>query len=115
MLETAKCILNGQQYDRKTGLVNSFEMDVTKRPVGVVVSDVRFHNELAAIKDAGGRLVRVKRPETDEESSKTGIAKHASEMEQKHFKDVDFDAILQNRGTLSELFNVLDVVVTQWE
>lgn len=76
---------------------------------GVVIPDVRFPNELAAIKKAGGRIVRVYRPETDEKGQTTGIVGHASETSLSDVQDSEFDFILQNDGSLEEFLESVDV------
>lgn len=107
MLRTAAEALKGYPYDRRHGLDMVHEGPA---PAGVVVSDVRFFNELAAIKGAEGTLIRVKRPETDKKAAKTGIGGHASEMEQKSFKDEQFNYVIMNVGTLDELLEKVDKV-----
>lgn len=66
----------------------------------VVISDCRFRNELAAIREAGGVLVRLTRG-----SGLVGDAgAHASEAEQASIPDDYFDAVIDNRAmTLEEL------------
>ena len=54
-----------------------------------IVSDVRFHNEVKAIKAAGGKLVRLYRDTDCEES-----IPHPSEMEMEEMKNKDFDFVL---------------------
>lgn len=56
----------------------------------VVVADVRFLSEAKAIQDAGGIVVRVKRPEADCVEST-----HASETELAHIKE---DYVIDNQG-----------------
>ena len=67
---------------------------------GVVISDCRFLNELEAIKNAGGFLVRIVRPGSfiDEEYNK-----HQSESEMREISDSLFDLIITNDGSLDEL------------
>lgn len=63
-------------------------------PERVVVTDVRYRNEAAAIKEAGGRIVRVVRPGYGPANA------HGSEV------DLDgwpFDAVIPNTGSLVEL------------
>lgn len=64
----------------------------------VVVSDVRFANEAAAIRAAGGVLVRVVRPGCE-------AAGHASETST---ADVCEDVLLCNDGTLEQLLERVD-------
>lgn len=75
---------------------------------GVVVPDVRFKNEVAAIRAAEGYLVRVRR-------EMTGLGgdagKHKSETEQLEISDEEFDALLNNTGTIAQLGVQVDQVV----
>lgn len=60
----------------------------------VVFADVRFPNEAQAIKDLGGQIWRVNRPEAEP------VNAHTSETA---MNDWPFDAILTNDGTLEDL------------
>lgn len=60
---------------------------------GVVISDVRFKNEVAAIRKAGGRLVRLRRGQP-----LPGTAgQHRSETEMQEIPDDLFDVVIDNR------------------
>lgn len=61
----------------------------------VVVTDVRFPNEAALIRELGGRVVRIVNP-TAEQSSDP----HPSEVEMDHYP---FDGAVWNDGTLAAL------------
>jgi hypothetical protein len=67
---------------------------------GVVISDCRFKNEFAAIREAGGQLTRIIRPKAGLEGEK---AQHASEAEQREVPDDYFDFIIHNVSTPHEL------------
>lgn len=58
----------------------------------VVISDIRFQNEVNAIRQAEGKLIRLLRG--------TGLAgaagQHKSETEMKGIPDTDFDVIIDN-------------------
>lgn len=58
----------------------------------VVVDDVRFQNEVEAIRAMGGRVLRVVRPGT------AGAGSHVSESQ-----DFDVDGTIGNSGSLDEL------------
>lgn len=104
-LRVAKALLtadpkDGVFYDRKRGL-GSFpgttECDVAK---GVVISDVRFYNEALAITNAGGRVIRLKRATSLDESYQN----HQSELEMKSLSDDIFHATINNQDfTLDQL------------
>ena len=70
---------------------------------GVVVSDVRFRNELGAIHEANGTVLRIVRPATAAAASSTGVASHASEAEQTSFQPGDLDAVVTNDRTLEDM------------
>lgn len=67
---------------------------------GVVVSDVRFQNEIDGLRAAGAKLIRVKRPGA---GLKGGAAQHVSETEQDGIPDSAFDVVINNEGTLEDL------------
>jgi rhodanese-related sulfurtransferase len=73
----------------------------------VVISDVRFPNEVDFVRSAGGVIIRVKRGEepTDEELSKMHISETA-------WKDCKLDATLWNESTIEELREGTNKVLT---
>jgi len=100
-VRTAKTLLEGQSgYSPKTGLVPFPETVFTVPPKIVTISDVRFKNEMKVIREAGGKLLRVKRTEA---GLKGTAALHPSESEQAGIPDKDFDIIVDNDGTLDDL------------
>jgi hypothetical protein len=66
----------------------------------VTVSDVRFLNEMRVIREAGGKIVRVRRPGAGLGGS-AGL--HPSEAEQAGIPDEDFDFVVENTGSLADL------------
>ena len=70
-------------------------------PSLVIITDGRFRSELDAVKEAGGLTWRIRRPDTDGQS--TGIAGHASETEIDGIPDSDFDEVIMNVGSLADL------------
>jgi hypothetical protein len=94
-------------YDPIQGCV---ETAASRLPRGVAVSDIRFENEFKRIRDEGGRVLRVIRPDTDSKAATIGITGHASEAHEYSFENFDF--IIRNDGTLGDLYrNVDDVLV----
>jgi hypothetical protein len=59
-----------------------------------VFTDVRFHNEADAIRERGGLVIRVTRPNI------APVNRHISEVALDHYK---FDAYIENDGTIREL------------
>jgi len=68
----------------------------------IVVTDVRFENEAAEIRRLGGVLVEVWRPGLPEDD-------HVSEQEGRRIK---WDYVLDNSGTLDELYKRVDAMLT---
>lgn len=63
-----------------------------------VITDARFRNELQAVRDAGGVLVRLTR------GLGSSLDSHASEAEQRTIPDAFFDVVIDNRfSTVAEL------------
>jgi hypothetical protein len=67
---------------------------------GVVISDVRFKNEIDAIHTAGGKVVRVVRLTRGLDGA---AAQHRSETEQLEIPDSAFDYVLVNNAGLDTL------------
>ncbi|MCX5398475.1 hypothetical protein [Streptomyces sp. NBC_00102] len=72
----------------------------------VVVSDVRYRNELSALRDRGALVVRVERPGA---GAGAGVAErlHVSETE---LDDAPADVTITNSGTLADLFAAVDAL-----
>lgn len=84
-------------YDQKRG----FFLSDGKHPVPhVAIPDIRFRNEIQSIREAGGKIIRVKRPGA---GLKGSVGLHLSEVEQASIPDTEFDALINNDGTLDEL------------
>jgi len=66
----------------------------------VCITDVRFANEIDALRTGGVRLVRIVRPGAGLAGA-AGL--HASETEQAAIPDSEFDYILRNDGSLEDL------------
>lgn len=85
-------------YDPRRGILEEWGLPKDASRKGVVISDVRFKNEMERIKSAGGILVRVKRK---------GYSKpmwdHPSEREQHGIPDERFDLLLNNDKDLGVL------------
>lgn len=111
LLSTADDVLAGCHYEREEG----FTGEIASPPSGIVVSDVRFSNELNRIHEVGGKVVKVTRESADKKSKKLGIVGHASEAEQKEFTADMFDAVLANEGTLPELYKSVDVLAAAYK
>lgn len=110
--------------------IASLENKLRDSPDDVVITDCRFPNEIRAIRSAGGRVIRVVRgPEPDwygyavsanqgpdgnpswslarSRLEKLGI--HASETA---WVGTDFDAVIDNNGTLDDLYQQVKRLVS---
>lgn len=67
---------------------------------GVTITDVRFRNEVEAVKAAGGKVWRIVRPRSGLQGA---AALHVSETEMAALPDAAFDRVIQNDGTLEDL------------
>jgi len=65
-----------------------------------VISDVRFTNEMAAIRARQGLCLRIKRGPVRHD--------HPSETELAALPDSEFDSVIDNRGSIEELNQALD-------
>jgi hypothetical protein len=102
-------------YDVKKGLYTTNTPQGPK-PNGVVISDVRFKNEIDAIRAAGGVLIRMLRG--------TGLSgqagTHVSETQMGEIPDSDFDFVIDNRDkpdepfTLANLEDAISVVASDF-
>ena len=97
--------------------IASLENKLRKSKDNIVVSDVRFPNEIKAIKNLGGMIVWVQRgalPEWYDRALQANAGSNVAINEMKIRKvhasewawiGSDFDAILDNNGTIDMLFN----------
>lgn len=108
-IRTAKSIEKAHKYqepvyyDQKLGLCQESNPENYAGPCphkGVVISDVRFRNEIDAIKKADGLVFRVIRSGTGLQGA---ASIHESEVKMKEIPDHLFDEVIINDGTLDEL------------
>jgi hypothetical protein len=114
-IRVAKTLLtdNWMVYSAKSGLIPRHETTCQgefesiegfpNQVTGVVFSDVRFDNELQAIKNAGGKVIRIKRQMTIPYDDKAMNLLHLSETELANISDDNFDYVIDNSGTLEDL------------
>ena len=74
----------------------------------VVITDVRYINELESLKRNGFILVRVKRDTTNATDFGNGSKLHPSETEMLTVPDEDFDVVIDNTGTLEQLYQEIE-------
>jgi hypothetical protein len=104
--------------------IASLENKLRNSQDNVVISDCRFPNEISSIRNAGGKIIWVKRGELPD-WYETALAAnqghnwaiqdlkirkiHASETS---WIGTDFDAVIDNNGTISDLYhNVKNLVI----
>lgn len=73
----------------------------------VVICDVRYRHELAAIKRAGGYLIRRR-------SDKPSTDTHSSECDLLDVPDSEFHAVLGHYPDKAHLYQALDVILAGW-
>ena len=112
-LRVAKGLLKNKYcYDQKRGVVTMGGTNIESRIAkGVVIPDLRFINEFERIKEAGGKVWRVKRrvacvPKELGEG-------HLSERELLELPDSEFDAIFPNEGSIHHLHLLVDAVMAR--
>ncbi len=111
--------------------VASLENRLRKSTDDIVITDCRFPNEIKAIRNAGGKVVRIKRgpePEwfNDAKSMNRGpnrnmswaLSKHNIEKLGIHASETawvgqKFDIVLNNDGTLDELYNQIELNIVK--
>jgi hypothetical protein len=111
--------------------INSVEYKLNNISDNVVISDVRFPNEITSIKDVGGMVIRTHRGEDPEWYNDAAIVNqgpdgnrawarsiekmkkyniHASETA---WIGTDFDAILDNDGSIDDLYNQINQLLNR--
>lgn len=81
---------------------------------GVVISDVRYPNELANIQERGGKAIRVRRPDTDNTATDTGVKGHSSETSLLTLSDEAFDVVIVNDSSLEDFLDKIDSLAEEW-
>ena len=66
-----------------------------------LISDVRFLNEAKAIKDRGGKIIKIKSPVND-------VGNHQSETE---LEQIEADYIINNNGTIENLIRDIESIM----
>lgn len=108
--------------------IASLENKMRKTTDDIVVSDCRFPNEIKAIKRAGGKVIRVVRGPDPEwyslaeavnagpkhiqwSTSKTQLAKYNIHASETAWVGTEFDAVLDNNGSLDHLYKQISDLV----
>lgn len=98
--------------------IASLENKLRQTQENVVISDCRFPNEIASIRNAGGRVIRIVRgPDPDwfnvartdvSQMSELYPGVHASEYS---WANTEFDFIIDNNGSIEDLYKELKNLV----
>lgn len=102
----ARLEAGGCYYDQKSGLRTTSLVagDAMAPKTDVVFSDIRFFNEALALREAGGKLIRVRR-------KMPGVYHndgHASENELPTWPDDKFDYVIENDSDVHTLYLHVD-------
>lgn len=77
-----------------------------------VISDCRFRNEFQAIRDAGGKVIRLYR--IDGVGAERGIEGHPSEVEMQSISDTEFDEVIKVPTGVPRLLAEARLIITNW-
>lgn len=83
----------------------------TEAADNILITDIRFKNELACLKNSGIKVYRLYRNTQGATNVTSGIPEHASEKEQQTIKDADVDGVIYNTEGLKELYRRLDNII----
>jgi hypothetical protein len=100
--------LAGSEVLRYAPWLGVYEGDPHRTYKDFVIPDVRYKNEMAAIRHKGGKLIRLKGVH---QPMPTQFAGHSSEQEQKSVPDAYFDAIIVNDADIPTLFERVATVL----
>lgn len=92
-------------YSKSAGLMKQ------SAPPGVVISDVRFRNEVEQLSKRQGKIIKIVRKSLDD-VGELGITNHKSEADQLTMGPELFNMLLNNDGTLEDLRRDVDVYMT---
>ena len=107
--------------------VASLEKKILDSSASVIISDVRFLNEIQAIKRLGGYLIRIKRGEEPYWFNTAVMANYGNQQEQNMLKQwnihpsesswvgYNFDITVENNGTMDDLRKSIDLVMENLE
>ena len=99
-----RCYTEGRKYCAKLSMSNPDNpcQDESECLPNWIISDVRFPNEVQAIKDRGGIVIRINRFKDNKDL-------HASEI---HIPTLEVDYEIDNFGTISELYEKVQTLYT---
>jgi adenylate kinase family enzyme len=68
----------------------------------IVISDVRFHDEVKAIKDLGGIILKVNR---------TSVEPIQTQHESENANELNYDNLIENNGTLDDFYKNINKIL----
>jgi len=104
--------------------IASIENKLRQSKDNIVISDVRFPNEIKAIKNLGGKIIWVTRgelPEWYDDAVKavSGSNYHLNEMKRRQIHssewawvDTKFDNVIANDNTIDDLYNTVKSIIS---
>lgn len=109
-LRTAHKLLSDPhtEYSQQLGVMSGSGFENYYK--GVVISDVRFANEIKAIKCKNGSVIRVIRPGAGLNGE---ASEHQSEAEMRDISDDAFNFIINNDKSLKDLEESVDKIITK--
>jgi hypothetical protein len=99
----------GFDYQRESGLVSR----PGARAPFVIIPDLRFLNEFEKVSNAGGICIKIERDVNRSEVASAGIQNHQSEEEIDQIPRGEFDYIIENNGTLEDLYSIVDHIAAE--
>jgi hypothetical protein len=103
--------------------IASLENKISKANTNIVISDCRFPNEIQAIRDLGGSIIRVQRGElpdwyADAELALTGSIIGINRLKDKQIHASEwawlgskFDIVIDNNGTVDQLYGQVSAFI----
>jgi len=115
LLKTIKQLQSNRylKYSPDKGIYEDLDVfDFIGKNKNIVTADVRFINEVDLLKKEKAYLIRIVK---DSAGLNGESGSHLSETEQNSIPDNKFDDIIENNGTLEELYEKIDKVVEKYQ
>lgn len=111
VIRNAKQILGGGYgYTPQKGIFELEKGMVKNNVKGIIIPDVRFKNEFAALKAENAKLFRIQRPGS---GLKGEQGQHISEVEQSMIRDEEFDGVILNDKDKSFLEGIANDIINR--
>lgn len=91
---------------------HGISFDGESGPKPVIVPDGRYLNELEAIRNLNGIIIRIIRPNSKISGN---VGNHSSEIDQDFIPDSYFDELIINDGTLEDLYSKIDAILLKYK